>query len=74
MPNEPGGVISRMAAAKENWGASHCGFCGEPLQYPKDEVGEFYDPNEEDMTLIEMGLNHKIGHAQCGDSAGWELA
>lgn len=59
----------------EIYGVKACEFCGENLRPPRDEVGEFYDPSTDDMVLVEMGLPaHKIGHAQCGLDAKWELA
>lgn len=50
--------------------AGDCDFCGEwyhvdDSRSSVSEVGEFYSESEE---------SHKIGHAQCGLDAGWEIA
>lgn len=48
----------------------HGDICGEPLDYdnPLIEIGEFYDPDQP------LGSRHYICHADCGLSAGYELA
>lgn len=43
-----------------------CQFCGERFT-PRSEVGEFYDPSN-------ASGGHRVGHADCGLGAAWEVA
>ena len=45
------------------WGSAECQICGEWFQSANEEVGEFVKEDE-----------HVIAHAQCGISAGLEMA
>lgn len=80
-------LAKKKEAAIEKWGVSNCEFCGELLDAakPTEEAGEFYNPKPEPLPLAEdesigkwlddsMRSNTKTGHAQCGISAGWEIA
>lgn len=44
-----------------------CDLCGEPFSYLTDEVGEFWDGDDEDGESV-------IAHAQCGIDHGLQLA
>lgn len=47
-----------------------CEFCGAGYDLRFDDVGEYFDPNSDNMDVSA----HKVGHEICGRSAGWELA
>lgn len=56
--------------AEELFGVAECEMCDEPLAVNADDVGEWYDPMDPDLSVSK----HFIGHEICARSRGLRQA